>query len=121
MESTHGKVLAAYRTITQFAQKDMKSLCAYKLFRLRKALMEDVEFQTEQEKKKIADLGGTVTETGEIKLTKEKMAEYIKWHGEFDADPCEVDREKTVLFLRELPEISIADMETLDEFVDWKE
>lgn len=121
MKTTQGKAVAAYRVLSQLATKEMNSLCAYKLFRLRKALAEIIDFQSERERQKIAELGGTVTDVGTIKLPEDAMRDYIAWHTQEDETECEIDREKTEVILRELPGITISDMEALDEFIIWKE
>jgi hypothetical protein len=122
METTQGKAVAAYGTLAQLGRKTMPSFAAYKLFRLKKALAPVLEFQTEQEEKLVDELGGKITETGVILFAeKEKQAEYARKHRELETLKCEVDTERIQMTMKELPELSVADMETLDDFVTWKE
>lgn len=122
METTQGKAVAAYATLNQMARKPMNSFTAYKLFKLKKALGMIVEFQSEQEVKLIKELGGQVAESGAILIDdKEKRIEYARKHKELEELVCDVNVEKMVMHMKELPEITMADMDTLEEFIEWKE
>lgn len=122
MVTTQGKAVAAFATLNQMARKPMHSLTAYKLFRLKKAVGLIVEFQSEQERKLIHELGGTVADSGAILIDdKEKRIEYAKRHKELEELECDVNIEKMVMHMKEVPEIAMADMETLEEFIEWKE
>jgi hypothetical protein len=122
METTQGKAVLAYTTLAQMSRKPMPSFAAYKLFRLKKALSPVVEFQSEQEMKLVDELGGKITEAGMIQIDgADKRKEYAEKHRELEAMACEIDLEKITMTMKELPELSVADMETLDDFVTWKE
>ena len=122
METTQGKAVAAYATLNQMARKPMNSFTAYKLFKLKKALGMIVEFQSEQEVKLIKELGGQVAESGAILIDdKEKRIEYARKHKELEELVCDVNVDKMVMHMKELPEITMADMDTLEEFIEWKE
>lgn len=122
METTQGKAVAAYATLNQMARKPMNSFTAYKLFKLKKALGLIVEFQSEQEVKLIKELGGQVAESGAILIDdKEKRMEYAKKHKELEELVCDVNIEPMVMHMKELPEITMADMDTLETFIEWKE
>ena len=122
METTQGKAVAAYATLNQMARKPMNSFTAYKLFKLKKALGMIVEFQSEQEVKLIKELGGQVAESGAILIDdKEKRMEYAKRHKELEELVCDVNIEPMVMHMKELPEITMADMDTLETFIEWKE
>ena len=97
-------------------------MTAYKLFRLKKAVGLIVEFQSEQERKLIHELGGSVADSGAILIDdKEKRIEYAKRHKELEELECDVNIEKMVMHMKEVPEIAMQDMETLEEFIEWKE
>lgn len=122
METTQGKAVLAYTTLAQMSRKPMPSFAAYKLFRLKKALSPVVEFQSEQEMKLVDELGGKITEAGMIQIDgADKRKEYADKHRELENMACEVDIAKIEMHMKELPELSVADMETLDDFVTWKE
>lgn len=122
METTQGKAVAAYSTIARIGQKPMPSFAAYKLFRLKKALAPVVEFQSEQEVKKVEELGGKISESGLIQIEgKGKRSAYNEWHKELENLPCDVMTERISMVMKELPEMSVADMDSLDEFIEWKE
>ena len=121
METTQGKAVAAFTALARLSQKQMNSFAAYKLFRLKKALAPVVEFQSEQEVKIVQELGGTVSESGAINLDGEKRAEYFSRHKELEELKCDVSTEKLSMFMKELPDLTMADMESLDDFIDWKE
>lgn len=122
MKTTQGKAVAAFTTLAMMARRTMPTLAAYKLFKLKKALADIVDFQSEQEMKLIEELGGSISDSGQLQLdTKEKRKEYAERHKELEAMECEVPTEKICMWMKELPELSLADMEALDEFVIWKE
>ena len=122
MKTTQGKAVTAFATLAQMSKKPMNSFAAYKLFRLKKALAPIVEFQSEQEQKLIAELGGTITETGMIKIDDaEKRKEFSKQQKELGEMECEIETEKIFMVPKEMPELSVSDMESLEEFIEWKE
>ena len=121
MKTTQQKAVVAFTTITSMGQKPMNSLTAYKFFKLKKALKDAVDFQAEEEMKIINELGGSVTETGEIKLEDDKRAEFIARHKEMEEMECEINSDRVEIMLSEIKDISLADMEILEPFVEWKE
>ena len=121
MKTTQQKAVVAFTTITRMGQKPMNSLTAYKFFKLKKALKDTVDFQAEQEMKIIEELGGSVTEAGEIKLDDDKRAEFIEKHKELEELECEINSDRVEIKLSEIKDISLVDMETLEPFVEWKE
>lgn len=122
METTQGKAVLAYTTIAQMSRKPMPSFAAYKLFRLKKALAPVVEFQSEQEQKMVDEFGGRITENGMILIEDtDKRRAFAEKHKELDGMTCEVETGKIEMHMKELPDLSVADMETLDDFVTWKE
>lgn len=122
MKTTQGKVVKAFNVLATMSSKPMNSFAAYKLFRLKKALTPVVEFQSEQEYKLIEELGGTIDQNGRIHIEdKEKQVEFITRHQELEKMECEIETEKISMFPKELPDISLSDMESLEEFIEWKE
>lgn len=122
MKTTQGKVIAAFGALLSVSQQKIPSFAAFKLFRLKKALAEIVDFQAEQEQKIVEELGGSIDKMGRFHLPNdEKTNEYIEKHKELDALECEVNTERITMFMKEVPEISVSEMEALDEFIEWKE
>ena len=121
MKTTQEKALNAYAALNRMAQRSMNSFTAYKLFKLKKALQDPVDFRIEQERKMIEELGGTMTETGQAVLESESQKAFNEKVKELNAMECEIEREKTVIFLAEIKDISLAEIEALEDFIEWKE
>jgi hypothetical protein len=122
MNTTQGKVVIAYTALANMSRKQLNSFTAYKLFRLKKKLASIVEFQREQEIKIVEEVGGSLSETGEVQFKdKEARAKFVEKQRELGELECEVEGEKISMMPKELPEVSLADMEALEEFIDWKE
>lgn len=123
MKTTQGKAVTAYITLATMARKQMPSFAAYKLFRLKKKLADIVEFQSDQEQKLAEELGGAFNpENGTLQISDpDKRKEYNDRHRELEDMECEIQGEKIIMTMKEMPDLSMADMETLDEFVEWRE
>ena len=122
MKTTQGKALAAYTNLLMMSKKPMNSLTSYKLFKIKKALADIMEFQAEQERKLVADHGGSINESGRVLFTdKAKEAEYSKAFKELKALECEVNVEPVEMNPVEIPDMSISDIEILSPFIEWKE
>lgn len=124
MKTTQGKAVGALIAINRISRQQMPSFAAYKLFRLRKKLKDTAEFQGEQEEKLVAELGGTIDDLGRVTFTEnkaEKEVEYATRHKELEEMECEIDTERIMMTFKEIREISPADIEALDEFIEWKE
>lgn len=122
MKTTQGKAVAVFSALAQMSRKPMNSFAAFKLFRLKKAVAPIVEFQSEQEIKIVEELGGKVTDAGAIMIEdKDKRKEYSDKHKELESMECDVDIEKLTMYMKEIPEITLADMEILEDFIEWKE
>ena len=122
MKTTQGKVVTAFMALANMSRKPLNSFTAYKLFRLKKKLSSIVEFQREQEIKIVEEVGGSLSETGEVQFKdKEARAKFVEKQRELGELECEVEGEKISMMPKELPEVSLADMEALEEFIDWKE
>lgn len=121
MKSTQKQTVSAFVVLNQMSAKPMNSFTAYKLFKLKKVLKEHVDFQIEQEKKIACELGGTITEDGRLDLPDGKISEYNVRHKELVEMECDVDIERVEIHMKELKDISMADMEILEPFIEWKE
>ena len=121
MKATQKQALVAYVTVNRIYGNEMNPSTAYKFFRLKKALKEAVDFQSEQEAKLATELGGEITEDGRLNLPDGKMHDYNAKHKALEEMECEIDCEKKEVHMKELQKISPAYMETLEPFIEWKE
>lgn len=127
MKTTHKKAIDAYIVLVKMSDIRRAPATQIKLFKLKKMLQIPFEFVSEEEKKLVEDFGGTVTPTGQIvfegsneereKKAKDYNAERLKL---LDLE-CEIDLEKPMpIHSTELKEISLAEMESLDGFIDFE-
>ena len=123
MKVTQKQAISAYTSLVTIARKPMPSFAAYKLFRLKKRLKDVVEFRTEQDESIVKEMGGEVLENGSVLFAeKEKYPEFAAKQKELDDMECDVEGDdKIIMVMKELPELSIADLENLEPFIDWKE
>lgn len=122
MKVIQGKVIPAMATINSLGQTSMKSATAYKLFRLKKAMETIIEFQVDQEQKIIDELGGEITQNGMVHFAnQENGVKFAERRDELANMECDLDIEKQDIFMSEIPEISIAGIESLEEFINWIE
>ena len=122
MKTTHGAAVNALITINKIGQSPIPSFAAYKLFRLKKKLADAADFQTEQETKAIAEMGGKVGDRGKVLFEEpEKYVEFAKRQKELSDMEYEFDGDKISMYMTELPNLSVGDMESLDAFIEWKE
>lgn len=122
MKTTHGIAVNALITINKVGQNPMPSFAAYKLFRLKKKLADAADFQTEQETKIVDEMGGKIGERGKVLFDEpDKYLDFAKRQKEIADMEYEFDGEKIGMYMTELPNLSVGDMETLDPFIDWKE
>lgn len=122
MKVIQGKAIPAMSTINGLGQKYMKSTTAYKLFRLKKALESIIEFQVEEEQKLIDELGGTINQNGMVHFDdREAGIQFAERRNELNNLECDLDIEKQDISMSEIPEISIAGIESLEAFINWVE
>lgn len=119
MTITHEQALTAYRTMMSISGKPTKAAVSLKLFRLKKQLRDAVDFVTEEETKLVEQYGGQITADGRILIDDADkrtafaaaLEEVYKMDFAFG--------EKAKLKTADLPEMSVADLEALDPFVDF--
>lgn len=122
MKATQKQVLVAYIRLNRMATRPLNSLTAYKLYRVKKALEVPMEFQIEWERRIAGELGGEITEEGMPKFPDDKAKEeYDSRRKELLEMECEIDAEPAEIHMTELPNISIADIEALEPFIDWRD
>lgn len=119
MKTTQKKVMSAFLVIAKMQTKPMPSLTAYKLFRLKKALADNVEFQAEEEKKLVDELKGTISPDGNITFEKPvDQVAFLSKRVEMEKLECEIGIDRVAFRADELPELSVADIEALDDFIE---
>ena len=124
MKTTQKKIMNAFMTITNMQERKMDRDVLYKLFKLQKALSDNVEFQAREEQKIIAETGGTISVDGHINYDNEKKAgyiEFLKRRAELDNMECEIEIKAPIFKLSQLPVENIAELKALDDFIEIEE
>lgn len=121
MKTTHRKAVEAYLTLVKLSDVRRAPATQIKLFKLKKLLQPSFEFTGEEEKKLIEELGGVVDDLGKVTFQKtEDLVQYNKERIKLLELECEVDLEKKMtVHSEELKEISLAEMEALETFIDF--
>ena len=120
IKTTQGKVLDAYAALNRIRQR-VKGHDALHLFHMKNKLQENIDFQTEEEKKLVDEYGGVITEAGQVLIDdKEKRLAFREEYRKLNEMECEVDTEVLVLNLDRNPEITLEDIEQLSGFIDFK-
>lgn len=119
IRTTQGKAAEAYRALRNLQGRLMERRTAYKLFKLRKKLDEELEYIREAEGRLLQKYGYGVTPEGRILYgeDEEKHQEYIReWEEELNA---EADIETEMIDLRDddSMQISLEEMEALEPFL----
>ena len=117
MKITQKQAIDAYKAVRKLEYQDMPGEKAMAMFRLRKALEPQYQFQDEQERKELESLGADISQTGDINFkddeSKQKYIEKIKEIEELEVD---VDIAKETLDIHGMM-ISAKDIEALDPIV----
>ena len=125
MKTTLENAITAMRVITRLnAVRTKSTATARKLFGLKKLLEPNFEFYAEEEKKLIADLGGTVTEDGAILFPEQEkgLQELSKGRQELLASECDISIDTPIIFRdSEGLQVSGEEIGILDGLADFKE
>jgi hypothetical protein len=121
MKTTHRKAVEAYLTLVKLSDVRRAPATQIKLFKLKKLLQPSFEFTGEEEKKLIEELGGVADDLGKVTFQKtEDLVQYNRERVKLLDLECEVDLEKKMtVHSEELKEISLAEMEALETFIDF--
>lgn len=119
MAITHEKALTAYRTLMTLSGKPAKAGVSLKLFKLKKILRDAVDFVSEEEQKLVEQYGGQITQDGRILIDDEKKREKFRKALEDVYNTDFEGPEKVKLRASDLPELSITDLEALEDFIDF--
>ena len=116
MKTTQGKATQAYITLANMSARVLPANAAYRLYKLKKALKDTFDFQTEEERKYVRELGGEVTENGQIILTeKEKKEEFAQKRKELEAMEIELKIDIPTVSINDMKEASLLELEALEQ------
>ena len=125
MKTTLQKSIEAYKLINNLNSVRMKSTAtSRKLFSLKKLLEPNFEFYAEEERKLIADLGGTVTEDGAILFPDQEngLKQLADGRRELLATECDIPIDTPIIFHdSEGVQVSGDEIAILDGLADFKE
>lgn len=121
MKTTHRKAVEAYAALTQMGDIRRAPATQIKLFKLKKLLQPSFEFFSEEERKLVDEFGGTIDPMGRVMFEdKSKNSKYVEERKQLMDLECGVELDsKITIHATELKEISIAEMEALEEFVEF--
>lgn len=114
----HSTAVRAFKILYAIGETKLSAEAAYKLFKLRKALQPEFDFQLEQEQKCVDKYNATVDENGIYKTKNpadmKALATELKDVANLDCmvsvEPVEVTVDKSL-------HLSLNDMEALEPFV----
>ena len=122
MKVKQEKAVQAFLTIMAISKRPLNSFAAFKLFKLKKALQDSFEFQREQESKLIEEFEGKMNELGNVSFPDtDKATAFKARQKELDEVEQDIAIDRMMFTLKELPELSIEQIETLDTFIEIKE
>jgi hypothetical protein len=121
MKTTQGKATFAYITLTNMGVRMLPAKTAYKLYMVKKALESTYEFGSEQETKYVKELGLEIGETGNIKFKdSESRKQFAEKRMELYGIEVELNFDIPTVDLNEMKEVTIAEIETLEGFINFK-
>lgn len=125
MKTTLDRAIGAARVVAQLNGIRMKSTAtARKLFSLKKLLEPNMEFYTEEERKLIDELGGTIREDGAILFAdqQEGFRKLVEGRRELLATEVEIPIDNPVIFHdSEGVQVSGEEIGLLEGLADFKE
>ena len=113
------KIVEAYKIIKNMNGEKFPLPIAYKLYKLRKELEPQVDFQYEQEKNLVDEFGGVVQENGSINFgNPENARKFVEKYNELGEMETDIEIEPVVINMRDVNiELSPNDIEKLDGFI----
>ena len=119
-KTTQGKATRAYLTLDRMGNRTLPANAAFRLFKVKKALQSAFEFETEEEKKYLAEFGGELKDGFVNFETPEKAKGFETKKKELDSMEIEVEVEVPTIRLEEMKEVTISELEALEGFVNFK-
>ena len=121
MKTTQGNAIKAYILLQRIGNEPKNKALLFKLFRLKKALKEIIDFQSEQEEKLIKECNGTFDENGRASFeSDEDKRKYYEEHKELEKLECEIDLEKAEVDVNDFDGLTLDIMEIFDPFFEFK-
>lgn len=120
MKTTLGKILTAYNGLT-LIRKKVRGTDARDLFQLKRAMQDSIDFLADEEEKLADEHGGKIAENGVVLIVdpKDRAAfnAEIKTLREMET---EIQADQMTLPADKYPEITLEEMEMLEEFVTFE-
>ena len=120
MVTTQEKALKAYTAIGKVRNK-VKGKAALALYKLKRELQVNIDYQVEEEKKLVEEYGGIINDRGFIEIQDaDKRAEFAKAYAELNATECSIDSEPVTVNMDNCPDITLEEIESLAGFVNFE-
>lgn len=117
----HGTAIKAYKILHELGRTKMPAETAYKLFKLRKALQPEFDFQVEQEQKCAEIHNAVIDEKGMYRADNpEDMKAFVSDLKDLAKMDCKLEIEPVEIAVDENLKLSPDDMEALEAFVIFK-
>lgn len=121
IQTTHGKALAAFVTLSQIRGM-VRGMDALHVFYMKNQLKESVDFFSEEEMRMVTEAGGIVAENGTVLIPdKAKREQYLAERKKLDELPCEISAEPITIRIDRCPDVTGEQIEMLDGFVIFEE
>jgi hypothetical protein len=121
MKITQGKIVNAYRTLLRLSEQQLPLPVAYALYKAKKALDPQWQFQLEQEQKMIAECKGVVDNGSVTFPSDDARLEYVKKALELNEMETEIEVPEIVLPEDSGLSLSMNEIDALDGIVKWGE
>lgn len=114
------KIIQAYNVTEQLTKDDTLTITAkWVLYKLRKELTSHYEFYVEESRKLFSNYETTVDGDNITFKTAELAKEYQTKQEEIDNFEVELNSEKQTIKLSDIPNITVQQIELLDEFIEF--
>ena len=118
------KIMSAYQAIEKIKNKDKEYPLniTYTLFKVKKMLQDQWDFQLEEEKKIFNQFSPEVQENGDYKFeSREKAQEFTDKLAELGNMEVDLKITKPKIKLSEQIDLTLGEIEALDEFIEFEE
>ena len=122
MKTTQGKIVNAYRVLLRLSEQQLPLPVAYALYKAKKALDPQWQFQLEQEQKLIRDCGAELHPDGTVTFPDDAAREsYVAAALELNEMETEIEVPEIVLPEDSGLSLSVNEIDALDGIVKWGE
>lgn len=118
------KIIIAYNTIEQIKKREMvyPSTVSYALFKTKKALQDQYDFQSEEETKLLKEFNPEQGENGNLKFkSNDEASQFLTKLDELGNLEVKLEYEKQKIKLTDDLKFSVAEIEALDDFIVFEE